>query len=399
RYDHSGPVGPRVLEWFLSHTKESADFELYLVPDGFHPKIIWWKGAGVYIGSANLSKHAWGGNVEAGLYLSEEELSEHDLAEKMQTFFADLRDIAHPLTQELKEEMTQLATGNHAQALERARKRFEETRRLPRRPSLIEVTRRPAKLKQKGAFLREWADTLQILRAIGGRLAQPTNRPCWLPKDVPSGVLADQFLQAFYYNKVRDGVSYPYREMFETNKDSREAALQHAIEWWRNLPAAPSREDLHISSWAPQAKRLLARESIHGMSVEAFEELCLLVYAVRDHAKRVSSTTLGLLQGLAGMAQDERIRKFAAWLHGQSSSDGSSTCQVIEYVLYGGVNSETAYRLFEACFGSKKKVPHLGVSSLGEMIGWAMPDEFPPRNGRTNKALTALGFQVTIHSE
>ncbi len=33
------------------------------------------------------------------------------------------------------------------------------------------------------------------------------------------------------------------------------------------------------------------------------------------------------------------------------------------------------------------------------MVGWALPDHFPPRNGRTSKALKALGDDVTIHVE
>ncbi|MCP5521862.1 MAG: phospholipase D family protein [Verrucomicrobiales bacterium] len=280
RYDHTGPVAPQVLEWFLSHRKESVNCELYLVPDGFHPKLIWWKGAGAYVGSANLSMSAWGGNVEAGLYLSEDELSDHDLVSDVETFFSEVREIAHPLTKELAEELIELATGEHAQALEKARKKFEATRKLPRRPSLISVTKRSAKLKRKEAFLREWADTLQTLRDIGHRLAKPANLPRWLPEDAPPGVLADQFLHAFYYNRVRDGVSYPFREMFQTNKDNREAALQDAFEWWRNLPAAPSNEDLHVTRWAARARELLARESLRVMSVEAFQELCLLVHGL-----------------------------------------------------------------------------------------------------------------------
>jgi hypothetical protein len=30
-------------------------------------------------------------------------------------------------------------------------------------------------------------------------------------------------------------------------------------------------------------------------------------------------------------------------------------------------------------------------------LGWALPDTFPPRNGRTAKALKALGYEVTVH--
>jgi hypothetical protein len=39
-------------------------------------------------------------------------------------------------------------------------------------------------------------------------------------------------------------------------------------------------------------------------------------------------------------------------------------------------------------------VNHLGISALGELVGWALPDKFPPKNNRTSKALYALGNQV-----
>ena len=41
-------------------------------------------------------------------------------------------------------------------------------------------------------------------------------------------------------------------------------------------------------------------------------------------------------------------------------------------------------------------IPHVGLSSLGEIVGWARPDEFPPRNMRTSKGLRALGYNVRI---
>src|SRR6476646_7227731 len=72
RYDYTGPIAPDVLEWFLKKTSQSADYELRLVPDIFHPKVIWWRGVGAYIGSANLTVAAWLRNFEAGVFISED---------------------------------------------------------------------------------------------------------------------------------------------------------------------------------------------------------------------------------------------------------------------------------------------------------------------------------------
>lgn len=399
RYDFSGPVSDSVLRWFLSMGSKSANYELRLVADIFHPKVIWWKNVGAYIGSANLSKSAWGGNVEAGVFMTEEELMENGLQNELTTFFEEVREISHPLTKELVDEMADAGAGAASQAIEKARREFDKHRQIPKQPALNSITKQPSISKKREAFLKEWADTLQILRDIGTRLDKAENLPNWMPQNCPAGVLADQFLHGFYYNEVKDGASYPYRAMFKENSGNREAAIKKAIEWWRTLPNAPSHEDLHAKVWAKRARELLTSESLKNITEDSFEELCLLVHAVREHSKRVSSTTLGLQQGMQNLSQDDRMKKFSRWLYGQRSPDGSTPAQVIHYVIHDGPKSDVPNRLFDACFGASKKVPHLGVSSLGEMVGWALPAEFPPRNGRTSKALTALGFNVTIHSE
>lgn len=48
----------------------------------------------------------------------------------------------------------------------------------------------------------------------------------------------------------------------------------------------------------------------------------------------------------------------------------------------------------------KKKyfLPHYGLNSIAEVIGWAQPEIAPPRNGRTSKALRALGYDVRVYS-
>ncbi|MGS6330863.1 hypothetical protein ACVGWG_00180 [Enterobacter asburiae] len=41
-------------------------------------------------------------------------------------------------------------------------------------------------------------------------------------------------------------------------------------------------------------------------------------------------------------------------------------------------------------------IPNVGLSSLGEIVDGAPPDEFPPRNMQTSKGLRALGYNVRI---
>ena len=51
-----------------------------------------------------------------------------------------------------------------------------------------------------------------------------------------------------------------------------------------------------------------------------------------------------------------------------------------ELAAYLKVGKRTLYRL----------------AALGEIVVWARPDEFPPRNMQTSKGLRALGYNVRI---
>jgi hypothetical protein len=75
-----------------------------------------------------------------------------------------------------------------------------------------------------------------------------------------------------------------------------------------------------------------------------------------------------------------------------------SVLDVLNYVLYGGSAYNLAGRLWEAIASSRYKIDHLGISAVGEIVGWALPDKFPPRNGSTSKALRSLGFDVQVQA-
>jgi phosphatidylserine/phosphatidylglycerophosphate/cardiolipin synthase-like enzyme len=83
--------------------EKSANFVCRLVQH-HHAKVIWWRGVGVYIGSANLTGSAWYKNVEAGCFFSEEEITD-EMAGDILAMFKVLEEHATPLTEELLEEM------------------------------------------------------------------------------------------------------------------------------------------------------------------------------------------------------------------------------------------------------------------------------------------------------
>ena len=71
---------------------------------------------------------------------------------------------------------------------------------------------------------------------------------------------------------------------------------------------------------------------------------------------------------------------------------------VLQFVLYGTDPGDMELRLWDGISNREWRIPHFGKSILGETVGWARPDDYPPRNNRTNKALRALGFDVTLFS-
>lgn len=78
------------------------------------------------------------------------------------------------------------------------------------------------------------------------------------------------------------------------------------------------------------------------------------------------------------------------------SEGGNDAFDLLNHVLYGGNTAEVPLRLWEGLSDPKWKIDHLGRSALGELVGWALPDIYPPRNSRTSKALRSLGHSVKI---
>jgi len=228
RYDYTGPVSPEVLDWFFAKKQNSSNYEIRLVPDIFHPKIIWWKGIGVYIGSANLTKAAWFKNFEAGLYLSEEEMKEAGFYDDLEDYFDEIHQASTPVTKEIAEQMKQIAIEGFGRIDSKLELEFNKTRLIPELDSLSSVTKIPGNTRRRTKFMAEWSQTLEYLRDIANRLALAGNEPTWVLPGTAKGVLADQFLHAFYYNQVKQGSAYLTDVFYEKNRNNRDMAFSEA---------------------------------------------------------------------------------------------------------------------------------------------------------------------------
>lgn len=99
RLDDDVAVTVPILEKFLRKSSSSSAYTCKLVQH-HHAKVIWWRGVGVYIGSANLTNSAWIKNIEAGCFFSEDELDDKIVMELLDLFKV-LEENSTPLTEEL----------------------------------------------------------------------------------------------------------------------------------------------------------------------------------------------------------------------------------------------------------------------------------------------------------
>lgn len=390
RYDHTVAVDPHVLKWFLD--KASPNFECKLVPDILHAKVIWWVDAGAYIGSANLSDRAWWSNIEAGTFLSHEELVETGMERDLLHFFEEVDDRAGPLTNEIYQEQLRLSDRRSDLAKREygLEQQFDKDRILPKNQGLVFIDTKRSTEKRLHKFEEDWSYTLQKMRTIAARVAAPGVKPSWISESVAPGVQADQFLHAYYYKQVKDGNRHPFEEFFVRNSQNPELALRAALEWWHDADFDHSFEERTIYEWAPRLHALLSKDRILNLSEDEFIDAISRVHAIRDHAVKQENEHLGLPD--SPQAGDDKVQKFGEWLWQQRSREGKTVLDLLNYVVWG--NGSVAARLWNAIRSDQWAIPHIGLSSLGEVVGWARPNEFPPRNMRTSKGLRALGYNV-----
>ena len=123
------------------------------------------------------------------------------------------------------------------------------------------------------------------------------------------------------------------------------------------------------------------------------------VHAIKDYARRVPNKAVGLLDDGTQYTIPEKVSALSKRIWNDQTSSGARVNELFQYILYDGADEQLPERLWQGVTDPEWKIAGLGISALGEMVGWALPDRFPPRNGRTSKALKSLGFNVAIHVE
>jgi len=394
RYDHSVPVAPSLLKLLLGNVGNNIFCSL--IPDRLHAKVIWWRNYGVYIGSANLTSRAWWNNIEFGVFISEDELESDGSLIEIESFFDDLAelDVVIPLTREIIDEQEAI--------LELRKKDLESVEKQSRRRRSVEFwdgtdfinTDKNSKKNKEERFVREWQQGLSYLRKLAD--LAPNYKPSWLNNAVPASWQADQFLHAFYYNKVKEGNSYPYEEFYCKNSKNPAEAVERALSWWEQLARPPSDEDYNCHERAPIINELLAIGKIQELNFDEFVEICRANHSTADHVRRLSLEVL-YPDGLDDSNNVDRIEAFATSIWAKRNMKGQSIKDLLHFVLDSGAAEKLPHRLYMAATDKAYKIPHFGINQLAEIAGWARPSLYPPRNGRTSKALRALGYDVKVY--
>lgn len=152
-----------------------------------------------------------------------------------------------------------------------------------------------------------------------------------------------------------------------------------------------------LFDWAPFLRRELSAERILKLTESDFEAVCQRVWAIQDHGRRVSNITLNLPDDGTRYDMATKTKALAHYLFERRAPNGANVLEAIHHVLYGGSADDLPLRLWEARSDGPWRIEHLGISALGELVGWALPDQFPPRNNRTSKSLKSLGFEVDVY--
>jgi DNA-binding ferritin-like protein len=399
------PTSPELIEKALSH---KSLIRFYPLKGYFHPKLIHFEDYGVYIGSANMTDKALHYNIEAGVFINETEMNDEQKME-LKKYFDELYKVSYPLTDEglgfYKEFIEKKNCLENKPEIICFEHNLEESfdEYFPHIKKPVPAIRFQYKDQReetnKGLFIKKWMDTYDKFAAIMDFFRDSKNIPKWIKNQQYVGIIADQFLQAYYYylninednreQKLDETVHKKHNE----NKYRQEEAVREVLEWWKELKQAPCNENVYIDEWAPLNKGLLSKEKIKSLTQSELENLFLHIHSVREHARQIANKTLGFPENNK-TTKEERVIRYSKWIETQKTKDGKGIRDTIYYLVYD--NEALEEKVYKMRYDPDFKIDHFGLSIIGEIIGWALPEQYPLRNNRVDKALYALGYDVLI---
>lgn len=370
-------------------------WRLFLTRAFYHPKIYWFEGVGAYIGSANLTDGGAFSNLECGVWFEHRDLSKLGFDTQLEAAFRVVHSRSAPSSQEVLDAYDRIK--GRAFALERAKSELaSEIDRLlafiPGQKSPLNQTARTPGGEGKRAFLEEWHSSLDLLRKLSVECRRRP-WPKWVSRDVPPTIIWDQATELWFEENVRATrqSAAAVAKLHVQNENDPQAAVEDVLNLWRR--AEPTADWEYWVNEAPQSlRRLLSPTQLDALTQSSLKEIIIQAHASREHARQIANFELGLPVG-EEHSKEERCDIFAQFLLKHRTESGFGVADVLKYVLWGDRQTpDCAERIWNAVTDGRWKLPHLGINILGELVGYARPDDFPPRNNRVSRCLHALGF-------
>lgn len=404
------------LEWWgLFNEGISTDLELikkalnspyiifYSFTNNFHPKLIYFHGYGLFIGSHNMTRKAAFQNIECGVFFKEEELTPEQHVQLSQ-YFAYLRDNSKKF---IKEDLLRINEYvKKTEEFEKEHKKIQNEKKEIFNNCFPELNAFVPKFKlqyeknievseKQKEFSQEWRNAQQILDVLQAEL-EKSPLPKFVLPNASKSIILDQFLYLYYSTnakgkelKTEDAIE----EMFIKNRNRHEEAIAEAIELWNTF--IPDDEcKVRINEWGFENKAILEKLKEEDLSREDFHKVFSHNNALLWSASRFPNEEIGIAKDKS-MTIPEKLPLICDFLFTQKTKENLSIHDVLRYLLFeDSVGTET--RVFNLIENPKYKIRHLGKSVVGELLGWGRPDVTHLRNESTNRALRCLGFDIKL---
>lgn len=377
----------------------------------FHPKVIYFEGYGIYIGSANMTKNAMYNNVEAGVFIDQEDLTAQDL-EEIAAFFSYLRNQSVQATYDDIEQIEKFLESStlDREDVDKINSNIDENFKeclghlFLLKPGVTDYgsDKEKTESKRKLIFMQEWRETQNFLHNVKDVMIDKCTQPVWIDKNAHPTIITDQLLHAYYYSFVLRGKGEHksierVREFYNLNKSNPGKGILNAIEWWENLGEAPSDEDVHINLWGVENEKILRKLKTEDLNYDEFLKVMRQNHAARNHARQIKNKFFNLPDDFHTDIEG-RIEIFSEWLFKQKSKTGKSINEVMKYILFSE-EPMLEERIYNALNTDEYHIERFGKSIIGELVGWGRPDITHLRNNRVNKGLRCLGYDVRLFSE
>ena len=379
----------RILKSFIHSTKPSI--QLFVTRNFFHPKIYWFEGVGAYIGSANLTDSGWNNNLECGVWFDAAEIDERGMASELEQMFGVIASrcvLAEPAHIKLVE------------SLEGDRKDFAASRRefealvkqrlsnLPGQDSPIDPTKTGAPLQR---FVQEWEAVSTILTKFT-EIARTRRGPVWVDASAHPTFIQDQATELWYLRNIKGNGLEQVEILHRQNRARIDEVIEEVFTGWEDLDD-PGMWPRLVNEAPRRVADQLGRSRLRNLTIEALIEIIKNSHALPETMKHLSPATLGI-RDRSEVPMEERYDRFAEFLSRQQTPSGRSLGEVLDYVIWGDDRTRNAAeRIWHAVHSSDWRFPYIAEHTLGELIGFARPDEYPPRNNRVRKTLRAIGFE------